>query len=44
MIPWSLPTTHTISEIALQFLRGSYDGQHRPLLSIHTLILGFGRL
>jgi hypothetical protein len=41
MISWSQPTAHTIPEIALQFMRGSYDGRQRPLISITSHFLYF---
>jgi len=30
MVSQSLLTVHTNPEIALQLMRGSYNGQHRP--------------
>jgi len=33
MVSWSLLTVHRILPIALQFIRGLYDGQQRPLTS-----------
>jgi len=33
MVSWSLLTAHMISAIALQLMRGSYNGQQRPLTS-----------
>jgi len=33
---WSLLTIHIISAIALQFMRGFYKGQQRPLTSNTT--------
>jgi len=33
VVSWSLLTAHTTPAIALQLLRGSYNGQHRPLTS-----------
>jgi len=31
VVSWSLLTTHTTPAIALQLMRGSYNGQQRPL-------------
>lgn len=39
MISWLLSIAHIISEIVLQFMRGLYDGQPRPLISIMTHFL-----
>jgi len=33
MVSWSLLTAHTTPAIALQLMRGSYNGQHRQLIS-----------
>ena len=33
MVSWSLLTAHTTPAIALQLMRGSYNGQQRPLTS-----------
>jgi hypothetical protein len=33
VVSWSLLTTHTTPAIALQLMRGSYNGQQRPLTS-----------
>jgi len=41
MTLWSLLTARTIFKIALQFMRGLYDSQHRPLISITTHFLLF---
>jgi len=32
-VSWSLLTVHTTPAIALQLMRGSYNGQQRPLTS-----------
>jgi len=36
MISWLLLTVHTVPEISLEFLWGSYGSQQRPLISITT--------
>jgi len=33
VVSWSLLTVHTTLAIALQLMRGSYNGQQRPLTS-----------
>ena len=33
MVSWSMLTAHTTPAIALQLMRGSYNGQQRPLTS-----------
>jgi len=33
VVSWSLLTAHTTPAIALQLMRGSYNGQQRPLTS-----------
>jgi len=33
VVSWSLLTVHTTSAIAFQLMRGSYNGQQRPLTS-----------
>jgi len=33
VVSWSLLTAHTTPAIALQLMRGSYNGQRRPLTS-----------
>jgi hypothetical protein len=39
MMSWSLLNVHRIPAITLQFMRGFYDGQQRPLTSntIHKI-------
>ena len=39
MISWSPLIAHTISAIALQFMRGLYDSQNRHLISNTTYII-----
>jgi hypothetical protein len=41
MVPWSLLTVHRILAIALQFMRGFYDGKQRPLTSNTTQKMQF---